>query len=78
MVFYCERAAGFCSDIGNDDESYFAALVRMFEQALLVADRLPSNRRDGLLARLDRVREISETFGYGVGDNMDFILAKYR
>jgi hypothetical protein len=78
MVFYCERAAGFCSDIGNADESYFAALVRMFEQALLVADRLPSNRRDGLLARLDGVREISETFGYGVGDNMDFILAKYR
>jgi hypothetical protein len=50
----------------------------MFEQALLVADRLPSNRRDGLFARLDRVREISETFGYGVSDNMDLILAKYR
>jgi hypothetical protein len=78
MVFYCERAAGFCSDIGNDDESYFAALVRMFEQALLVADRLPANRRDALFARLARVHEISETFGYGVGDNMDFILARYR
>jgi hypothetical protein len=77
MVFYCERAAGFCSDIGNDDESFLAALVRMFEQALMAADRSPANRRDGLLARLDRVREISETFGYGVGDTMDFILAKY-
>src|SRR6266481_1673837 len=22
MVFYCERAAGFCSDIGYQDESY--------------------------------------------------------
>jgi hypothetical protein len=31
MVFYCEQAAGFCSDIGNDDEGYFDALVRMFE-----------------------------------------------
>src|SRR6202049_4261938 len=71
MVFYCECAAGFCSDIGNDDESYFAALVRMFEQALMVADRLPDNRRDALVARLERVREISETFGYGVGDTMD-------
>jgi hypothetical protein len=78
MFFYCECAVGFCSDIGNDDESYFAALVRMFEQTLLVADRLPSNRRDGLFAWLNRVREISETFGYGVGDNMDLILAKYR
>jgi hypothetical protein len=23
MVFYCEQAAGFCSDIANDDEGYF-------------------------------------------------------
>ena len=78
MVFYCECAAGFCSDIANDDESYFAALVRMFEQALVVADKLPANHRDALVARLDRVRGISEKIGYGVGDNMDFILAKYR
>jgi hypothetical protein len=34
MVFYCGRAAGFCSDIANDDEGYFNALVRMFERAL--------------------------------------------
>ena len=78
MVFYCECAVGFCGDIANDDESYFAALVRMFEQALVVADKLPANRREALVARLDRVRGISEKIGYGVGDNMDFILAKYR
>ena len=36
MVFYCERAAGFCNDLGNQDEGYFDALVRMFEQALKV------------------------------------------
>ena len=23
MVFYCERAAGFCNDLGNQDEVYF-------------------------------------------------------
>ena len=77
MVFYCERAAGFCSDIGNEDESYFDALVRMFEQALAVANTLPASSRDALVARLDRVRGISQKFGYGVGDDMDFILAKY-
>src|SRR5215471_11618213 len=31
MVFYCERATGFCRDIGYQDEGYFDALVRMFE-----------------------------------------------
>src|SRR6266702_2292866 len=29
MVYYCETAAGFCNDIGNQDEGYFDALVRM-------------------------------------------------
>jgi hypothetical protein len=34
MVFYCERAAGFCSDVGYQDDGYFDALVRTFDQAL--------------------------------------------
>jgi hypothetical protein len=77
MVFYCEQAAGFCKDIGEQDEGYFDALVRMFEQALKSVNTLPANGRDGLIARLDRVRGISHAFGYGVGDDMDFLLAKY-
>src|SRR6202049_4727436 len=54
MVFYCERAAGFSSDIGNQDPGYFDALVRMFEQALTVTDQLPARDRNTLIARLDR------------------------
>ncbi len=76
MVFYCERAAGFCSDIANDDEGYFDALVRMFEQALKLANGLSAHRRDDLMTRLDRVRVTSHKFGYGVGDSMDFLLSK--
>ncbi len=34
MVFYCERAAGFCNDLGNQDEGYFDALVGMFDGCL--------------------------------------------
>jgi hypothetical protein len=77
MVFYCEQAAGFCSDIGNEDEGYFDALVRMFEGALKLATTLPAHGRDGLVSRLDGVRQISHKFGYGVGDDMDFLLSKY-
>ena len=76
MVFYCERAAGFCSDIASDDEAYFNALVRMFEQSLKLANGLSPERRDELLARLDRVRSISHKVGYGVGDDMDSLLSK--
>jgi hypothetical protein len=77
MVFYCELAAGFCKEFGNDDENYLSALVRMFEQALTLAKTLPAQSRDALLTRLDRVRNISRNFGYGVADAMDDIFAKH-
>ena len=77
MVFYCERAAGFASDVGMDDENYLSALVRMFEQALTVANTLPADSREALVARLDRVRNLSQNIGYGVGEDMDSIFARY-
>ncbi len=40
MVFYGEQAAGFASDLGYQDESYFDALVRMFNQAVATANPL--------------------------------------
>jgi len=76
-VFYCELAAGFCKEFGNDDEDYLNALVRMFEQALSIVKTLPVENQDALLARLDRVHDISRNLGYGVGDTLDDILAEY-
>jgi hypothetical protein len=35
------------------------------------------NGRDSLIARLNRVLGISHAFGYGVGDDMDYLLARY-
>ena len=77
MVFYCERAAGFCTDVGHEDAGYFDALVRMFEQALKAIAQISASGRDALIARLDKVRTVSHNFGYGVGDDMDSLLAKY-
>ncbi len=77
MVFYCERAAGFCNDIGYQDDGYFDALVRMFEQALKAIAQLSASDRHALIARLDKVRAVSHNFGYGVGDDMDSLLAKH-
>ena len=78
MVFYCECAAGFCNDVGYQDEAYFDALVRMFEQALKTIAQLSAVARTPLIARLDRVRRISHNFGYGVGDDMESLLAGRR
>ena len=77
MVFYCERAAGFCGDIGYQDDGYLDALVSMFGRALKTVAWLSASDRDALMARLDRVRVISHKFGYGVGDEMDSMLAEY-
>ncbi len=77
MVFYCERAAGFCQDVSHDDARYFDALVRMFEQALKTVSTLAANVDGDLIARLERVRDISREFGYGVADHMDVLLSEF-
>ncbi len=77
MVFYCERAAGFSNDVGLQDEGYFDALVRMFEQALKTIASLADAQRQPLWDRLDAVRSTCHNFGYGVGDDMDDLLAEY-
>src|ERR1019366_9662015 len=77
MVSYCESAAGFSNDVGLQDEGFFNALVRMFEQALKATREISAGDRDALIARLDRVRTISHNLGYAVGDDMDDLLAKY-
>jgi hypothetical protein len=53
MVFYSERAVGFCSDIASDDEGFFNDLVRRFERALRLANTLPASGRVDLVRRLD-------------------------
>jgi hypothetical protein len=77
MVFYCERAAGFCRDVRHEDAGYFDALVRMFEQALKTVNTLAADVQGDLITRLERVRSISEEFGYGVADDMDVLLSEF-
>lgn len=77
MVYYCEQAAGFSNKFGLQHEGYFNALVRMFEQALKHIATLPSKARPAYWTRLDNVRRISHSFGYGVGDDMDIFLSEH-
>ena len=77
MVFYCEQAAGFSADVALDDEGYLSALVRMFGQALKAILALPPEQREAQRARLDAVRSACDGMGYGVGDDMDALLAEH-
>ena len=78
MVFYCEQASGFSSEIGLQDEGYFDALVRMFELALKTIASLAEEQRQPLWERLNGVCRTCHNFGYGVGDGMDDLLAEYE
>lgn len=77
MVFFCERAVGFSNDVGLQDDSYFDALVRMFDQAFKAVGALPEERRQEPSVRLDAVRRLGHNLGYGVGDDMDNLLAEH-
>ena len=67
-VYYCEQAIGFSNGVGLDDECYYDALVRMFEQAVKTVMALPETRRESFLDRLQDVRESGQGIGWGVGD----------
>ena len=61
----------------RDDESHCYALMRVFEQALKTIATLPDANRSARRERLDAVRHASHHIGYGVGENMDELLAEH-
>jgi hypothetical protein len=67
-VFYCKEAVSLLSWCGMDD---YAALVRMFEQALTAVDRLPASERAFFYERLNPVRSTASNLGWGVKDAFD-------
>lgn len=77
LVFYCEQAAGFSRDVGMEGDSWFSSLTRVFADALRLAITLPDERQASYLERLDRVRDISQHFGWGVGDEMNSLWVEY-
>ncbi|MFN7711964.1 MAG: hypothetical protein ACK5OI_06150 [Curvibacter sp.] len=70
-VFYCEEVFDFLAGCGMDDEGFYDALVLMFEQALKYVLALPKAQRAAFLTRLDRVRQLGQDVGWGVGDDFD-------
>ena len=76
-VFYCGSCINLLGYCGMDDEGYFNALVRMFEQALKTIVALEPSRQDAFVERLECVRNEGNNWGWGVGDDMDDLMAEY-
>lgn len=76
-VFYCESCTDYLNNYGMDDEGYYDALVRMFEQVLKVIRSVEPDEQADFLERLEVVRRESENWGWGVSYEMDNLMAKY-
>lgn len=68
-VFYCEEVFNFLAGCGLDDDGFYDALVRMFEQALKYVLALPEAQQADFIARLGRVRKLGQNVGWGVGSD---------
>src|SRR3954452_23183600 len=64
-IFYCDEAFGFLESCSMEDESYFAALIRMYGRSLEIVSSLPPAGRTTYLERLDRLRSRAGNVGWG-------------
>ena len=76
FIYYCEEVCTFLSHCGMGDEGYYSALVRMFGQALKATMALPEPQRDNFLGRLENVRITGQGYGWGVGDDFNWLWEK--
>lgn len=76
-VFYCESCVALLNYCGMEDEGYFDALVRMFEQALKAIVALEPQQQDAFIERLDRVCNASSKWGWGVDEAMEALITDY-
>jgi hypothetical protein len=70
-IFYCEEAFGFLESCSIEDESYFAALIRMYGRSLEFVSRLPPAERSTYLERLGKLRSRGRNVGWGVEEEFN-------
>lgn len=75
-VFYCEEVFAFLTGCGMDDDGFYDALMRMFERALKYVLALPKAQQATFLTRLDRVRQLGQNVGWGVGADFEHFWAE--
>jgi superfamily II DNA or RNA helicase len=75
QVFYCEQAAGFCDDIGMEDEAFLAALVRTIGGG----KARPTGKIDiavmQSLSRQGEMSELVENYGHVIVDECHHLSA---
>lgn len=61
-----------------EDESYYNSLASVFEQSLKMIGKLVSpEQQNDFLGRLDEVKDEARNWGWGVRDDMLYLMKKY-
>ena len=72
-IFYCEEAVSFLEWCAFEDERYFVALIRMFDQAVKRVLDLSVAERHAYAKRLGNLRSRARPVGWGIGDELNSI-----
>jgi hypothetical protein len=72
-IYYCEEAFGFVESCAFEDERYFVALIRMYDQAVKRVLDLPAAERHAHAKRLGNLRSRARPVGWRIGDELDSI-----
>jgi hypothetical protein len=70
-IFYCEEAFDFLESCSTEDESYFAALIRMYGRSLELVSNLPAAEQSTYLDRLGRLRSRGRNVGWVVEEEFN-------
>jgi hypothetical protein len=70
-IFYCEEAFNFLESCSMEDETYFVALIRMYDRSLTFVLNLALAERVTYIERLDKLRLRARHVGWGVGDELN-------
>jgi hypothetical protein len=72
-TFYCEEAFSLLESCAFEDERYFLALIRMYDQAVKRVLDLPVAERHGYTKRLGNLRSRARPIGWGIEDELNNI-----
>jgi hypothetical protein len=70
-IFYCEEALGFLESCGIEDESYFAALIRMYGRSIEFVSSLSPAERTTYIQRLGSLRSRGRNVGWAVEEEFN-------
>jgi hypothetical protein len=63
-IFFCEEAFSLVESCSFEDERFFLALIRMYDQAVKLVLKLPPTERRRYVERLDKLRSRGKHVGW--------------